>query len=382
MIDYLDQERSSFETQRRHVYRIAGALGLLVVLYAQYTLLGDTLTPYIFRAIYSLNHILLAGFTVIILWQLARRRVSLEQIERRMLFFFIFQALFFNGIFPVLFNPAPGKVLAETYGDDIWFLLATCTLAIHFYPSWRGVALALGVYILSVAIVAAQVVQWQLNGIDDGSGARIIQIYTLGGMLLGFMLVMASYRNRLIRIQTEYELLAAIAYTDGLTGLPNRRQLYRDLNRLIAEAERYGHAFCVCLFDVDHFKRINDQYGHMVGDQALRAVGDTVRANLRVVDYFGRWGGEEYCILSPHTNVDQAFSALERVRLALREITDVPIPISASFGVAVYRPGDSAETLLHRADAAMYRAKRNGRDRIESESLEGSDSNHLVGLRQ
>lgn len=373
-MDYIDQERSLFETQRRRVYRVAGSLGLLIVLYAQYSLLVDTVTPSIFQAIYVLNHILLAGFTVVVLWQLARRRVPIDRLEQRMLFFFIFQSLLFNSIVPALSNPTPAQVLAETYGDDIWFLLATCTLAIHFYPSRRGVALALGVYILSFAIVAAQVIQWQVNGLDDGSGARIVQIYALGGMLLGFMLVMAGYRNRLVRIHTEYELLAVIAYTDALTGLPNRRRLYHDLHWLIAEAERHGHTLCICLFDVDHFKRINDQYGHTLGDQALRAVGETARANLRVVDHFGRWGGEEYCILMPHTTLDQALTAVERVRLALKGLTGLPTAISASFGVSAYRPGDSAETLLHRADVAMYRAKRAGRDRVESEAREEAGS--------
>lgn len=382
MIDYIDQERHSFETLRRHIYRVAGTLGLLVVLYAQYTLLVDAATPYIVRAIYVLNHILLAGFTVVILWQLARQRAPIDRLEKRMLFFFIFQSLAFNSIIPALFNPAPARVLAETYGDDIWFLLATCTLAIHFYASRRGVALALGVYALSFAIVGAQIVEWQSYGLDDGSGAKIIQIYTLAGMFLAFMFILASHRSRLTRIHTEYELLAIIAFTDGLTGLPNRRQLYRDLQRLIAEAERHGHPFCVCLFDVDHFKRINDQYGHTVGDQVLCAIGQMVRANLRLIDYFGRWGGEEFCVLLPHTSLEQALSALERVRVALKGIGDFPTSISASFGVAAYRPGDSSETLLHRADKAMYAAKRAGRDRLQSDAREEADANHVVEVPQ
>ncbi|MCS6880329.1 MAG: GGDEF domain-containing protein [Oscillochloridaceae bacterium] len=271
-------------------------------------------------------------------------------------------------------------VLGETYGDDIWFLLATCALAIHFYPSWRGVALALGVYALAFIIVAAQVIQWQLHGIDDGSGATIIQIYALAGMFLAFMVILASYRNRLDRLGAEYELLASIARTDALTGLPNRVQIYGDMRRLIAEAERHRHNFCVCLFDVDHFKRFNDRYGHLAGDHALRAIGQAVRANLRATDYFGRWGGEEYCILLPHTGLEQATGALERARLALKEITHLPGPISASFGVAAYRPGDSAETLLHRADVALYRAKGAGRDRIEIEACEEAQGSYPVGL--
>ncbi|MGB9632279.1 MAG: diguanylate cyclase [Chloroflexaceae bacterium] len=376
MVDYVDQERAAFETQRRSIYRVAGSIGLIIIFYEQCILLVGTRIPYLFRAIYVFNHILLAGLTVGILWQLARQRIPIERLERCTLFVFIFQSLVFNSIVPALFNSTPARVLAETINDDIWFLLVTCTLVIHFYASRRGVVLALGVYILSFAIVALQVIWWWLNNLDDGSGARIIQIYAFGGMLLGFMLVLASYRNQLVRIHTEYRLLAAIAYTDALTGLPNRRRLYNDLHWLIAEAERHGHPFCVCLFDVDHFKRINDQYGHMVGDQVLQVIGHTVRANLRVVDHFGRWGGEEYCILLPHTTLDQALIAVERVRLALRSITSFLTPISASFGVSAYRPDDSAETLLHRADLAMYRAKRTGRDRVESEAWE-----EVSGLR-
>ncbi|NWF81015.1 MAG: GGDEF domain-containing protein [Chloroflexi bacterium] len=369
MVDLIEQERTRFEVLRRRIYRAVGAIGVLVVLYAQYTFLDPGAAySYLERAIYALNHILLAGFSVVVLWQLARRSVPIERLEQRMLLFFIFQSLIFNSILPAAFNTPPEEVLRGAIGDDTWFLLVCCVLAFHLYADLRGVLIALGVYSLSFTIVIAQVVSWNVQDRDQGYGALIIQTYAMAGMLLGFMLILASYRNRIIRLQTEYAMLAVTAYTDTLTGLPNRRQLYSELNALITSVKGNGPPFCLCLFDLDHFKQINDHHGHLVGDQVLMAVAQTVCEQLRATDRVARWGGEEYAILLPHTTPLQALEAIERTRAALKTIVVPGVThITASFGLAAYQPDDSSETLLHRADENLYAAKRAGRDRIVSD---------------
>jgi diguanylate cyclase (GGDEF)-like protein len=371
MVDLIEPQRTRFEALRRSIYRAVGAIGVLVVLYAQYTLLDPAAAySHLERVIYALNHMLLAGVSVVVLWQLARRKVPIERVEQRMLLFFIFQSLIFNSILPAAFNTPPEEALREAIGDDIWFLLVCCVLAFHLYADRRGVLIALGVYGLSFTIVIAQVVQWNVQGRDNDYGALIIQTYAMAGVLLGFMLILASYRNQTIRLQTEYAMLAAIADTDTLTGLPNRRQLYSELNSLIASVAVHGRPFCLCLFDLDHFKQINDHHGHLVGDQVLQAVAQTVREHLRTTDLLARWGGEEYAILLSQTTPGQALDVIERVHVALQTVA-VPegVCITASFGLTAYQPGDSSETLLHRADENLYAAKRAGRDRVVSDVM-------------
>lgn len=371
MDDLIEQERIHFEALRRRIYRAVGVIGVLVVLYAQYVLL-DPATAYsdLERVIYALNHMLLAGFSTVVLWQLARGSVPIERLEQHMLLFFIFQSLIFNSILPAAFNTPPEAALRGAIGDDTWFLLVCCVLAFHLYTNRRGVLIALGVYGLSFMIVIVQVIRWNMQGHDNGYGALIIETYAMIGVLLGFMLILASYRNRTIRLQTEYAMLAATAHTDTLTGLPNRRQLYSELNALIASVADHRRPFCLCLFDLDHFKQINDHHGHLAGDQALKAVAQSVRAHLRATDRLARWGGEEYAILLPETLAGQALEVIERVRVTLQTVV-VPggACITASFGLTAYQPGDSSETLLHRADENLYAAKRAGRDRVMSDVM-------------
>lgn len=372
MVNLIEQERTRFETLRRSVYRTVGMIGVLVVLYAQSTLLDPAAAySHLERVIYALNHMLLAGFSVVVLWQLARRRVPIERLEQRMLLFFVFQSLIFNSIIPTAFNTPPEEALRNAIGDDTWFLLVCCVLAFHLYADLRGVLIALGVYGLSFAIVTAQVMSWNAQGRDPGGyGALIIQTYAMAGVLLGFMLILASYRNRTIRLQTEYAMLAAIAHTDTLTGLPNRRQLYNELNYMIASVQHHERPFCVCLLDLDYFKQINDHHGHMVGDQVLRAVAQTLRENLRTTDHLARWGGEEYAILLPNTTPRHGVDVVERARAAVKSVVVSGVAhITASFGLTAYQPGDSSETLLHRADEYLYAAKRGGRDRVVSDVM-------------
>lgn len=256
-------------------------------------------------------------------------------------------------------------MLIDAIGDDIWFLLIICVLAVHLYDVRRGALIAASVFLVSFGIVMIQLARWRLIGVDAANSQQVISIYLMAGALLGFLIVLSAYRAQAERLRTGYELMIHMAYTDTLTGLPNRRRLYEELCRLIGMADRYGQEFCVCLFDIDHFKQLNDQHGHLVGDQVLCAIAQTALPHLRAVDHFGRWGGEEFAILLPQTSLSDAQMALDRVRMALQAINLADVPtITASFGVAEYLPGDTSESILHRADQSMYLAKTTGRNRI------------------
>jgi diguanylate cyclase (GGDEF)-like protein len=158
------------------------------------------------------------------------------------------------------------------------------------------------------------------------------------------------------------------AATDALTGLPNKRAVDDSLKRMAAQASRTASPLSAIFLDLDHFKRINDTYGHDRGDEVLAAVGAVLRAELRASDLAGRMGGEEFLILAPDTGRAGALEIAEKVRMALHgvRVRELEHPVTASFGVATLLEDTlESDTLLRIADRALYSAKQNGRDRVE-----------------
>ncbi|QLC74229.1 diguanylate cyclase [Pseudomonas sp. LPB0260] len=161
-------------------------------------------------------------------------------------------------------------------------------------------------------------------------------------------------------------LLERVANTDPLTGLWTRLKLEEVAHNEIKRAERYGLPLSLLFFDIDHFKVVNDQHGHDAGDRVLRAVAQRVQAQLRESDCLCRWGGEEFVILMPHTNLEHAAVIAEKLRILIsNEPTAAQISVTASFGVAQWQPGQSLRELVKCADQVLYRAKQRGRNRIE-----------------
>jgi diguanylate cyclase (GGDEF)-like protein len=163
--------------------------------------------------------------------------------------------------------------------------------------------------------------------------------------------------------------LQQYADRDGLTGIANRRYFELRLGDEFTRWQRYGGELSMLLFDLDHFKRINDQFGHLVGDTVLRVMAERVAKAIRAQDLLGRFGGEEFVLLLPCTPLSEAMQVAEKVRISICEtpidVNGTPVPVSASVGGACARPGvtSSYEALLNEADAALYSAKRQGRNR-------------------
>ena len=158
------------------------------------------------------------------------------------------------------------------------------------------------------------------------------------------------------------------ALVDGLTGLANRRAAADALHAEAARAQRLETSLSVVLADLDGFKDVNDEHGHAVGDEVLRAFADVLRETVRESDVAGRWGGEEFLLLLPGADLDGAIQFADRVRigLAARTIPSAPgLRVTASFGAAEYRGESNSEELVEAADRALYRAKRAGKDRVE-----------------
>jgi len=171
------------------------------------------------------------------------------------------------------------------------------------------------------------------------------------------------------QLATANAQLAELAVTDPLTGLYNRRHLYELLDREFARAKRYGRSLACFMMDIDHFKSVNDTYGHPVGDRVLQLVAELVKGTLRNTDIAGRFGGEEFMILAPETGPDAAMIVAERVRRlisARSAAAGPPVPhVTVSIGVATTDHGGAtaAAELVRLADEALYRAKGAGRDR-------------------
>lgn len=169
------------------------------------------------------------------------------------------------------------------------------------------------------------------------------------------------------------EKIERYAFYDPLTGLFNRRSIMSKLDEQLKHTKRYQDAFSLIMLDIDRFKNVNDNYGHLIGDDTLRIIAKVILLNIREVDIAGRYGGEEVIVILPTTSLASAEEVAERVRKTIDE-TDFKdskgnrFKVTASFGVTCYKKGDGISTLLMRADNALYMAKENGRNRVEIES--------------
>ncbi len=180
--------------------------------------------------------------------------------------------------------------------------------------------------------------------------------------MAGLLYALATVKDQLADAHQQVQQMHTLARTDPLTGLPNRLALSEHLE----QESHQAHGLYVVLLDLDHFKQINDRYGHTVGDGVLREVGRRLRTSLRKGDLLGRWGGEEFMIIMRGDSQHDVLAAVERLR---EDIAFWPFDgvgaVSASFGVAEGHMGDSIHSLLDRADKALYQAKHLGRNRVE-----------------
>ena len=188
----------------------------------------------------------------------------------------------------------------------------------------------------------------------------LFQIGGYGAVLAG--LWHWNRENR--RLQDELQLRGI---TDFLTGAMNRRGFIEKFEQELARAAHADTPLALVWFDLDHFKAVNDRYGHQHGDEVLRRCAERVRESLRRTDIFARMGGEEFCILMPATPLDGAVAVAEKLREVFAATEgDARFRVTASFGVAAFAPGDVVEHLMKRADDALYAAKAAGRNRVET----------------
>lgn len=179
------------------------------------------------------------------------------------------------------------------------------------------------------------------------------------------------FKEREFRLERDRMMadLQKLAITDSLTQLYNSRHFYAQLKMEIERANRYGHSLALLLLDIDYFKNYNDSFGHLEGDKVLSAVGQMIKTCLRTMDTAYRYGGEEFTVILPYTDGDEARTVADRIQYALEFITFNPYPdrsiqVTMSIGVTEYAPGEELTTFVSRSDRAMYASKESGRNKV------------------
>jgi diguanylate cyclase (GGDEF)-like protein/PAS domain S-box-containing protein len=199
--------------------------------------------------------------------------------------------------------------------------------------------------------------------------ARIIPVRDDDGVVIGAIEAMCDATSSLVA-EGAFRQVREAADRDPLTGLANRRCLDRMLFQCLEHVEESGQPLSLIISDLDHFKQINDNWGHVVGDQALVQYATTLQNQCRSIDLVARFGGEEFVVILPGRPLDSAVQIAERHRRSTAAATPPELGqrwLTASFGVAQAAPGETASQLLKRADSALYRAKSLGRDRVEAD---------------
>ncbi len=231
------------------------------------------------------------------------------------------------------------------------------------------VLLDIGCFFAFCALTALRLTLLMAGITLSGALYVIFQTRSLTPLMAHDMLALAA-ANALV-ILFVYQMTRAqerSSQTDFLTGLPNRMRGYDALEYELQRAARYQTLFTVVLFDIDHFKKVNDRHGHSAGDAVLREFTAFVQQHIRRTDVFARWGGEEFILILPESDLASGRLKADYLRVQIKNRAFYnAIRISSSFGVTTFYPRDTSATLLERADAALYRAKANGRNCVETE---------------
>lgn len=255
-------------------------------------------------------------------------------------------------------HPAAARILLTGYSDLEAVVEAVNRGQVYFYLSkpWRIAELE--------TVVSRGVERWRLVRANEDLVRRLQEAKALLEARVAKRTEELESRNA--ELEKANEVIARLARTDQLTGLANRRVLDEVLHREAERARRESKPLAAVAFDLDHFKRVNDTWGHGTGDRLLAAVGEVLRGSVRPYDLTVRMGGEELLLLLPGAALDVAGRVAERLRARIGNLVVEGLPerVTVSAGVTVLASGETGGAFLARADAALYEAKRAGRDRI------------------
>lgn len=269
----------------------------------------------------------------------------------------------------VLVHAALGTVLVGWDSGFHYFLLM-------FIPALFATMRQRSAWTLAVCLwgyyVGLYVLMWFIEPLQPISPNALlsVNIFNFTTVFLMFAYLTMYY---VVTVTRAHRRLARMATTDPLTGLFNRRHMVDLTEKLLAREQRQQGKLTLMLMDLDHFKDINDQYGHELGDRVLQRVALLLRDQAREQDFVGRWGGEEFLAVLPETDPEQALVAAERIRAAVQalEWTDLKpgLQVTLCAGISQLNDRDSFSSAIARADRALYRGKAHGRNRVEQARL-------------
>jgi diguanylate cyclase (GGDEF)-like protein len=322
--------------------------------YSYYGLSPDYLAATVFEVVFATLSVV--AFVVI------RRSHGAAAYERWVFAWSLFTAV--SALFIVL---SQANRLTENilFGD--LFLIALYTLITNRLSLRLVPALVVDIGCIAALFLTNSGVSWQNQYMF---GCSLVAIN-----LAGLVAVARSNRFKRLAYQAQMgerearRLFETLAATDPLTGILNRRSFFAQAQQECSRFRRFHSAFCLVMIDLDFFKRVNDQYGHQAGDEALKAFANTIASGKRSYDVFGRLGGEEFALLLPDTSAEDAVRVVSRLKDNVRQsvITSPKgeFGITFSAGIAsALREAESLDDLIHRADEALYQSKAQGRDRI------------------
>ncbi|WP_313086263.1 GGDEF domain-containing protein [Pseudomonas sp.] len=216
--------------------------------------------------------------------------------------------------------------------------------------------------------VGLDVLMWFIEPLQPISSSALLGVHVFN---LTVVFCMFSYLALfyVVTVARAHKKLASMATTDSLTGLFNRRHMIELTEKVLARNQRHPTNLTLMLMDIDHFKQVNDRYGHDMGDRVLQAVSDLLKQSMREQDFIGRWGGEEFLAILPDTNFSHAGDSAERIRTGVQAL-DIPndgtlVRVTLSIGITQYRADELLSEAIARADHALYGCKAAGRNRVK-----------------
>lgn len=265
-----------------------------------------------------------------------------------------------------LFAPLDALPAGQRLSPDLFLVFVALSVIVFVvFPTREAVRVSAVLFATTVAIGAAWALQVVTTGGDSIHVGRFALYQGLYASIVAMLVILARSKDEHAKTMLDAQRFRELAYADPVTGLPNRRKLDERIEQAVAMAERYGTPLAVVLADLDRFKAVNDTHGHDLGDRVLQRFGEVVQGELRASDDFGRWGGEEFVILAPHTDGDEAAALAERIRARVEEhLFPADVRITSSFGVATHDEAASVRDLIRRADERLYAAKEAGRNRV------------------
>lgn len=356
--------RETLEESQRNTYVIVLLVGLLGAILALVTneVIG-TISGFT-RLIFYVTIALLASQSLLLYSRRVRVAAARETV-------YVGVSIVLLSVFVYALYAQPSRLLEQVSLVSLYLWFPFVYLFISLVYESRGVlARSWTLYLLSVCVSLPHAVA-TVGSTDPFEGFQSLgQFYITSASFIAMLYFFSQMKGKLRETQAAADQMTLLAQTDALTNIPNRRAIEALLEQEVQRASRYDVPLSLIVFDLDHFKQLNDSFGHDVGDEVLIEVARMVESCLRGSDRFGRWGGEEFTVLTTETSFAPAYQLADRIRQTIEDHEfEQEYRLSASFGVATHSPGDSAATLFKRADIALYRAKSLGRNRIEPESI-------------